>query len=94
MRQALQLWLKHVLIAIDQALNALCGGWPDETFSSRCWRNCNRPGWKQIRLVVDFVARLFGDVNHCEESYISEELRRQSPPELRPRGEIKKQPSP
>jgi hypothetical protein len=89
MKQALQLWLKHVLIAIDQALNALCGGWPDETFSSRCWRNCNRPGWKQIRLVVDFVARLFGDVNHCEESYISEELRRQSPPELRPRGESK-----
>lgn len=94
MKQALQLWVKHVLIAIDQALNALCGGWPDETFSSRCWRNCNRPGWKQIRLVVDFVARLFGDVNHCEESYISEELRRQSPPELRPRGESKKQPSP
>jgi len=78
-------WLKHVLIAIDQTLNALCGGWPDETFSSRCWRLRTRPGWKQVRLIVDFVARLFGDVDHCEESYISEELRRQSPPELRPR---------
>lgn len=78
-------WLKHVLIAIDQTLNALCGGWPDETFSSRCWRLRAGPAGSQVRLIVDFVARLFGDVDHCEESYISEELRRQSPPELRPR---------
>ena len=27
----------RVLIALDQLGNALLGGWPDETFSSRCW---------------------------------------------------------
>ena len=27
-----------ILIAIDQLLNTIFGGWPDETFSSRCWR--------------------------------------------------------
>ena len=29
---------KRTLIALDQLLNALLGGWPDETFSSRAWR--------------------------------------------------------
>ena len=29
---------KAVLIATDQLLNALLGGWPDETLSSRAWR--------------------------------------------------------
>lgn len=79
-------WLKQVLVALDQALNALFGGWADETFSSRCWRNRHKPGWKQARRVLDFVAALFGDVDHCKASYDSEWLRLQSPPELRPKG--------
>ena len=29
---------KAILIALDQLVNTLAGGWPDETFSSRCWR--------------------------------------------------------
>ena len=29
---------KAVLIAFDQTLNAIGGGWPDETLSSRAWR--------------------------------------------------------
>lgn len=29
---------KKVLIAFDQLVNALAGGWPDETLSSRAWR--------------------------------------------------------
>lgn len=28
---------KRTLIAVDQLLNTLLGGWPDETLSSRCY---------------------------------------------------------
>ena len=31
-------YLHDLLVACDQLLNALLGGWPDETLSSRCWR--------------------------------------------------------
>ena len=74
---------KSVLIALDQLVNALCGGWPDETISSRTWR------WEMggvrswPRRVIDLAARLFGDRDHCRESYESERLGRQLPPELR-----------
>ena len=29
---------KAILIALDQLLNTLTGGWPDETMSSRAYR--------------------------------------------------------
>lgn len=31
-------YFHNLLVACDQFLNALLGGWPDETLSSRCWR--------------------------------------------------------
>lgn len=76
-------WLKALLIALDQFINALLGGWPDETLSSRCWR------WDQAgvrswpRKVLDGVARLLGDRDHCRQSFESERQGRQLPPELR-----------
>lgn len=76
-------WLKALLIALDQFINALLGGWPDETLSSRCWR------WEQAgvrswpRKVLDGVARLLGDRDHCRQSFESERQGRQLPPELR-----------
>lgn len=75
-------WLKQVLVAFDQFLNSLIGGWADETFSARCWRLRDHPVWGRLRLVVD--ALLFFDKNHCEESHKSEVLRLQSPPATRP----------
>lgn len=76
-------YCKQVLIAVDQTANALLGGWADETLSSRLWRNRERPGWKQARLVLDAVAGALGDKDHCRESYISERQHNQLPPELR-----------
>lgn len=73
---------KAVLIGVDQLANAILGGWPDETLSSRCWR-LSLAGRDWPRLVVDGLARIFGDRNHCRESYESERLGRQLPPELR-----------
>lgn len=72
---------KKVLIAVDQLVNALLAGWPDETMSSRAWR------WEQDgvrawpRRVIDRL--FFWEPNHCRESYRSEREGRQLPPELR-----------
>ena len=37
---------KRILIGLDQFLNTLFMGWPDETLSSRCWR------WEQAGIRV------------------------------------------
>lgn len=74
-------WLKQVLVALDQFVNALAGGWADETLSARCWRLRGQAVWGVLRMVVDAV--FFFDKNHCEEAYRSEVLRLQCPPEVR-----------
>lgn len=77
-------WIKQVLIAVDQLLNALLGGWADETVSSRAWRlSAVSRGWERTRAAIDGVAAVFGDPQHCFESWTSERLRSQFPPELR-----------
>ena len=74
-------YCKAVLIAIDQLVNAILAGWPDETLSSRAWR------WEQDgvsawpRRMIDSL--FFWEPNHCRESYRSEREGRQLPPELR-----------
>lgn len=75
--------LKRILIAVDQLFNALLGGWPDETLSSRCWRwhVAGVRSWPCHWL--DRVAALMGDKGHCQKSYESERAGRQLPPELR-----------
>ena len=72
---------RSVLIAADQLVNALLGGWPDETLSSRAWR------WHVGGLrswpctLIDGL--FFWEDAHCYQSYISEREGRQLPPELR-----------
>ena len=74
---------KALLIALDQLLNALCGGWPDETISSRAWRweLSGTRSWPHK--LIDGLALILGDRDHCRESFESERLGRQLPPELR-----------
>ena len=74
-------YFKNILIGVDQFLNTLFRGWPDETLSSRCWR-WDRDGVRHWpRRLVD--ALFFWEKEHCRESYESEQLRMQMPPELR-----------
>ena len=74
---------KSVLIALDQLANAVIGGWPDETVSSRDWRWHESGARSWPKRALDAVAGLLGDMNHCYESYASERGGRQLPPELR-----------
>lgn len=74
-------YCKAMLIAVDQLVNAMLAGFPDETMSSRAWR------WEQDgvrawpRRVIDWL--FFWEEQHCQQSYISEREGRQLPPELR-----------
>jgi hypothetical protein len=65
------------LIAIDQVFNVLIGsGWADETLSAFAHR---KGGWRR-----KFINSLFfWQQDHCAESYNSEKLRKQLPPEYR-----------
>lgn len=80
--------LYQFLVVSDQFLNVLIctiavpfeKSWADETFSSRCWR-WHLEGIDWPRKIVDTI--LFWDKNHCEESFKSECLQRQHPPQAR-----------
>ena len=69
--------LIRIAIGFDQFCNTLIGGYPDETFSARCWRFKDDWKYKYIRVFVD---RIFG-IDHCKKSFESEILRTQSPKE-------------
>jgi hypothetical protein len=69
--------IKQLLIAFDQFINALFGGWADETISSRCWRLRHKPVYNLLRRVIDGVP-FFGK-DHCKNAYLSEIKRLQSP---------------
>ncbi|MDR2188948.1 MAG: hypothetical protein LBE62_13060 [Azonexus sp.] len=69
--------LRQILIALDQFLNTLLGGWADETVSARAHRN----GWKRTERFINW---LFRDPEHCRASYESELARSQLPRAYRP----------
>lgn len=74
--------LKQFLIALDQVLNTLAGGWADETLSARAYR-CQpvSPSWRRARAAID--ALFFWQTEHCRGAYFSESARQQLPPEYR-----------
>jgi hypothetical protein len=74
-------WLKNILIAVDQLVNAVFRGYPDETLSSRAWRWDMSGARKWPRKLIDRL--FFFDPDHCRESFESERLGRQLPPEAR-----------
>jgi hypothetical protein len=96
MSNAVQWYFLCLLIALDQFLCAVFGGWPDETVSSYVLRlEWNRKlAGLILRPVVD---TLFSNVvrvprapwialqftGHCRRAYDAERLRAQMPPELR-----------
>ena len=74
--------LKQILIALDQLLNALLGGFADETLSAHVYRmEQQKKPWGFMRRVIDTL--LWFDEQHCFMSYVSEKKRLQSPVEER-----------
>jgi len=74
--------LINILIAIDQLVNTLFGGWADETISARSWRlDGTARRWSIARRVIDGL--FFFQKDHCMNAYNSEMLRMQIAPEYR-----------
>lgn len=73
-------YLINVLIGVDQFINTLLAGMPDETLSARAWRMRNKPYWKYARPFIDglFFA-LCGQRHHCLKAFMSEVRHSQSP---------------
>lgn len=77
----LSYWLS-LAIALDQLLNALAGGWPDETLSSRAYRRGrNHAGWRIVRRVID--ALFICAPGHSRRAYQRERRRRHLPETMR-----------
>jgi hypothetical protein len=74
-------WARQVLVALDQLINAILGGWADESISARAWRCRERWPYRAYRFGIDLL--FFWDRDHCETAYHSEIERAQFPPEYR-----------
>jgi len=74
----------QILIAIDQLMNALLGGWADETLSARAHRRQWRLEW-YIDLLFFWHKDSEGNRNHCKGSYEHEIKRLYMPEEYRKR---------
>ena len=58
-------YLFNILIALDQFVNTILGGSPDECISSRAYDH-----YPRLAKVIDFI---FMNPKHCEDSKINEE---------------------
>ena len=79
-------YLINILIAIDQLVTAILGGFPDETLSSYAYRMHiqNKPWGRIWRPTIDwlFSWQSYPD-GHCKQSYDDERARSQLPPDMR-----------
>jgi hypothetical protein len=70
--------MKQTLIAIDQLINTLAGGYCDETISARCYRNRNKTAmWRFFYRLINLL--FFWQSDHCMDSYHAEINRQQLP---------------
>lgn len=69
----------HVLIALDQFLNAVTGGFADETLSSRIYREARagRRGWVAAEKCVNHL--FFWQDGHCRRAWLRERARAHFP---------------
>ena len=74
-------YFRHLATALDQLLNALLGGYCDESLSARAyrWRRDGKRQWAAQTINALF----FWQKDHCFSAYGNEQARRQLPPEYR-----------
>lgn len=77
-------YVLNVLIAFDQLVNAILGGYPDETLSASAWigEQQGRPIPRVMRPVIDFIF-LPIERDHCRKAFDAERARTQSPEQTR-----------
>lgn len=63
-------YFKNILLGIDQLVNTVISGEPDETLSSRAWRHYVDGSRKWPKILIDLI--FFWDKDHCYNSYLSE----------------------
>lgn len=80
-KQRVREYFKGIFVCLDQLLNAILGGYPDETFSSRVYRKsvAGQKIWKMLHWLVDKM--FFWEDNHCYVSYKNEITGKYSPKE-------------
>lgn len=77
-------YIWNILVALDQVLTALLGGWPDESLSSYAYRleQQGKVWGKVFRPAIDWLFSWY-EADHCQNSFQAEKLRHHMPPELR-----------
>jgi len=75
--------MMQFLIAIDQLVNVLLGGWADETISARCHREGRKRCEWWINLLFFWQTNDKGERNHCEQCFYHEKARMDCPLEYR-----------
>lgn len=78
---------KRTLITVNQLINTLLDGWPDETLSSRCYRWARGGVRAWPCKLVDGL--FFWQREHCKNSYESEREGGQSPSGSRRKAPVK-----
>jgi hypothetical protein len=73
------MYIKNVLIGLDQFLNSCLGGKPDETISAKLYRKSITTGKWYWKYSEKFVNAIFFDKDHCYQSFLSEVERKQFP---------------
>lgn len=48
-------YLWNIVISLDQLLNTVLAGSPDETISSRCAKRRTQPGWRVLAWIIEAV---------------------------------------
>ena len=74
-------YVYHCIIAIDKLLNAILGGYADETLSSRTYRRASvaqpKRRWRWAYKTINIL--FFWQKDHCHCAYQMELLRRHLP---------------
>jgi len=74
-------WVWHVLTGLTQLGNAILGGFPDESTSSRAYRQHHKPSWAIAEKIINGI--FFWQPDHCRQAFESELNYRQVDPDVR-----------
>lgn len=72
---AFKTYVWNILIGVDQLVNAILGGDPDETLSSRMGKNIARGECKLCKIICYFLNKI--DSDHCHKAIETDEGERQ-----------------